>query len=81
MLGLVSLTGIAKGNILDNISLHSVPSVGCLEIMVHLIPSWMIGRCGLVSLMKYLILQYLDVRHTNPSFVLQHSLIFFCTTR
>jgi hypothetical protein len=39
MLSLDSLTGIAKGNILGNISLHSIPLIGCLEIMVHLIPS------------------------------------------
>jgi hypothetical protein len=39
MLGLDFLTGVTKGNILDHISLHSMPPIGCLEIMVHLIPS------------------------------------------
>jgi hypothetical protein len=39
MLELDSLTGVAKDNILHNISLYSVPLIGCLEIMVHLIPS------------------------------------------
>jgi hypothetical protein len=37
--------------------------------MVHLIPSWVNGISGLVSLMKYLILQFLNIRHTDPSFV------------
>jgi hypothetical protein len=41
MLDLDSLTGVTKGNILDNISFHSIPPIGCLEIMLHLIPSWM----------------------------------------
>jgi uncharacterized membrane protein len=67
MLGLDSLTGVAKSNILDNIPLHSVPPISCLKIMVHLIPSRMNGISGLVSLMKYLVLQLLDVRHTDPS--------------
>jgi hypothetical protein len=35
------------------------------------------GISGLVSLSKYLILQFLDVRHTNPSFIPQHSLVIF----
>jgi hypothetical protein len=38
------------------------------------------GISGLVSLLKYLILQLLDVRHTNPSFVPQHSLAIFRLT-
>jgi hypothetical protein len=78
MLILDSLTGDANGNILDNISLHSISLIGCLDIMVHLIPSRMNGISGLVSLTKYLILQFLDVRHTNPSFVLQYTLVVFC---
>jgi hypothetical protein len=77
MLGLDSLTCVAKSNILSNISLNSVPSIGCLEIMVHLIPSKVNGISGLVSLSKYLILQFLGVRHTNPSFVPQHYLVTF----
>jgi hypothetical protein len=67
MLGLDSLTGVAKGNILGNISIHSIPPIGCLEIMEQLIPSWMNGISELMSPMKYLILQLLDVRHTDPS--------------
>jgi hypothetical protein len=38
MLDFDSLTGVAKGNILGNISLYPIPPVGCLEIMVQLIP-------------------------------------------
>jgi hypothetical protein len=75
MLGLDFLTGITKGNILGNISLNSITPIGCLEIVVPLIPSWVNGISGLVSLTKYLILQFLDVRHTNPSFVPQHTLV------
>jgi hypothetical protein len=69
MLSLDSLIGIAKGDILGNIPLHSIPPISGLEIMVHLIPSGMNGISRLVSIMKYLILQLLDVRHTDPSFV------------
>jgi hypothetical protein len=36
------------------------------------------GISGLVSHAKYLILQLLDIRHTDPSFVPQHSLVIFC---
>jgi hypothetical protein len=67
MLSFNSLVGVAKSNILINISLHSVPPIGCLEIMVYFIPSGMNGISGLVSLMKYLILQPLDVRHIDLS--------------
>jgi hypothetical protein len=77
MLGLDSLIGAAKGNILGNVSLHSLPPIGCLVIMVHLIPSWMNGISGLVSLSKYLFLQLLDGRHTNPSFVPQLTWVIF----
>jgi hypothetical protein len=75
MLGLDSLTCVTKGNILSNISLYSIPPTGCLEVLVHLIPSLVNGISGLMSLSKYLTLQFLDVRHTNPSFVPQHSLV------
>jgi hypothetical protein len=44
MLGFDSLTGVAKGNILGNVSLHTVPPISGLEIMVHLIPSGMNGN-------------------------------------
>jgi hypothetical protein len=53
ILALDSLTGVTKGNI----SLHPMPPIGCLEIMVHLIPHLMNGTSGLVSLLKYLVLQ------------------------
>jgi hypothetical protein len=75
-IGHVSLTDVTKkGNILGNFSLHSIAPIGCLEVFVHLIPSWMIGISGIVSLLKYLILQFLDVRHTCNSFVPQYSFI------
>jgi hypothetical protein len=75
MLGFDSLTSVVKGNILGNISLHTIPPISGLEIMVHLIPSGMNGISGLVSLMKYLILQLLDARHTNPPLLPQHTFI------
>jgi hypothetical protein len=77
MLGFDSLTGITKSGILGNIPLHPIPSIRGLEIMIHLIPSWMNEISGFVSLMKYLILQLLDIRHTDPSFVPQYTLIIF----
>jgi hypothetical protein len=39
------------------------------------------GISGLVSLSKYLVLQFLAVRHTNPSCVPQHSLVVFHKSR
>jgi hypothetical protein len=75
MLGFDSLTSVIKGNILGNVSLHIVPPISGLEIMVHLISSRMNGISGLMSVMKYLILQLLDVRHTNYPLVPQHTFI------
>jgi hypothetical protein len=77
MLGFDLLTSIAKGNILGNVSLHTIPPLSGLDIMVHLVPSGMNGISGLVSLMKYFILQFLDVRHANPPLLPQHTLIIF----
>jgi hypothetical protein len=51
MLGFDSLTSVTKGNILGNVSLHTIPPLSDLEIMVHLIPFGMNGISGLVSLM------------------------------
>jgi hypothetical protein len=81
MLGLDSMIGVAKSNILGNIYLYSVPPIGCHEIVVHLIPSWVNGISGLVCLSKFLILQFLDIRHTDHSFVPQHTLIIFHKSR
>jgi hypothetical protein len=77
MFSLDSVTSVAKSNILDNISLHSIPPTIGFEIMVHLIPSLMNGISRLMCFMKYLVLQLLDVRHTNPSLVLQHTFFIF----
>jgi hypothetical protein len=49
MLDFNSLASVAKGNILSNISLHTIPPIGCLEVIVHLIPSWVDGISGLVD--------------------------------
>jgi hypothetical protein len=75
MLSFDSLTSVTNGNILGNVSLHTVPPISGLEIMVHLIPSEMNGISGLMSLMMYFILQLLDVMHTNPPVVPQHTFI------
>jgi hypothetical protein len=69
MLGFDSLTSVAKSNILGNVSLYTIPPISGLEIMVHLTPSRMDGISRLMSLTKYLILQLLDVGHTDPSLV------------
>jgi hypothetical protein len=81
MLGFDSLTNVAKSNILSNVSLHTIPPISGLEIMVHLIPFQMNGIRGLVSLTKYLILQLLNIRHTNPSLVSQHTFIIIQETK
>jgi hypothetical protein len=77
LLGLNFLTWVTKGNIRDSISFHSVPPIGCIVTIVHLISPWVNGISGHVSLSKYLTLQFLDIRHTNPSFVPQHTLVIF----
>jgi hypothetical protein len=80
MLGFDSLTSVTESNILGNVSLQTIPPISGLEIMVHLIPSWMNGISGLMRLTMYLILQLFDVRHTDPSFVPQHSSFIFLKT-
>jgi hypothetical protein len=69
MFSLDSLTSVAKSHILDNVSLHPIPPISDLEIVVHLIPSRMNGISRLMRFTKYLILQLLDVRYTNPPLV------------
>jgi hypothetical protein len=61
-----SLTSVTKSNIVGNVSLHSIPPISGLEIMVHLFPS---GISVLMHFMKYLILQLLNAGHTNPPLV------------
>jgi hypothetical protein len=75
MLGFDSLISVAKSNILNNVSLHTIPPISGLEIMVHLIPYRMNGISKLMSLTEYLILQLLDVRHTNSPLVPQYNFI------
>jgi hypothetical protein len=77
MFSLNSLTSAAKGNILSNIPLHTIPPISIIEIMVHLIPSRMNGISRFMCCTKYLIFQFLDVQHTNPSFIPQHSFLIF----
>jgi hypothetical protein len=72
-----SLTSVAKSNILGNVPLHTIPPISGLQIMVHLIPSWMNGISKLMCFIKYLIFQLLDVRDPDPSFVSQYSFIIF----
>jgi hypothetical protein len=81
MFSLDSLTSVAKSNILGNVSPHSIPPICGLEILVHLIPSWMNGISRLMYLRKYLILQFLDVMYTNPSLVPQYSFLIFQIAR
>jgi hypothetical protein len=81
MLSLDSLTSVAKSIIFGNVSLHSITSISVLEIMVHLIPSQMNGIRRLMCFMKYLILQFLDVRHTDSHFVPQHTFLIFQKAR
>jgi hypothetical protein len=69
MFSLDSLTSFTKSYVFGNASLHSIPPISGLEIMVHLISSWMNGISKLMRFTKYLILQLLEVRHTNPPLV------------
>jgi hypothetical protein len=81
MFSLDSLTSVTKSNILGNVSLHFIPLISGLEIMVHLVSSWMNGISRLMGFTKYLILQFLDVRHTNSSLVPQHTFLIFQKAR
>jgi hypothetical protein len=81
MFCLDSLTSVTKSNILANVSLHSIPPISGLEIMVHLIASWMNGISRLMCFMKYLTLQLLDARHTNLPLVPQHTFLILRKTR
>jgi hypothetical protein len=81
MFSLDSLTSVTKTNILNNVSLHPVPPICGLEIMVHLIPPGMNGISKLMCFTKYLILQFIDIRHTNPSLVPQHTFLIFKKAR
>jgi hypothetical protein len=56
MLGFDLLTSVTKDNILGNVSFHTVPPISGLEIMVHLIPSWVYGISRLMCFTKYLLL-------------------------
>jgi hypothetical protein len=67
MLILDSLASVAKCNILNNVSLHPIPPICGLEIMVHLVPSWMNGISRLMCFTKYLILQFLDNTPSSSS--------------
>jgi hypothetical protein len=80
MFSLDSLTNVAKSNILSNVSLHSIPPISGIEIMVHLIPSWMNGISKFMHLTKYLILQLLDPRHTYPPLVPQYTFLILRKT-
>jgi hypothetical protein len=77
MFSLDSLPSVTKSNILGNVYLYSIPPICGLEIMVHLIPPSMNGISRLMGFTKYLIPQFLDVRHTNPSLVPQHTFLIF----
>jgi hypothetical protein len=54
--GSSSNTSVTMDNILGNVSLHTVPPISGIEIMVHLIPSGMNGISRLMCFTKYLIL-------------------------
>jgi hypothetical protein len=77
MLSLDSLISVIKSNVLGNISLHSIPPISGLQIMVHLIPFWMNEISKLTCFTKYLILQFLDISYTNPPLVSQHTFLIF----
>jgi hypothetical protein len=81
MLSFDSLTSVTKSNIFGDISIHTIPPISVLDIMVHLIPYWMSGISGSMCFKRYLILQLLDVRHTDPSFVPQHTFIILRESR
>jgi hypothetical protein len=81
MFSLNMQTRVIKSNILGNISLHTIPPISVLEVMVHLIPPWMNGISRLMCFTKYLILQFPDVRHTNPPLISQHTFLIFRKAR
>jgi hypothetical protein len=76
-----SLTCITKCHIFFHITLHSIPTVGCLEILIHLVASWVDEVCRIMSFSEYYILAFLDIGYTNPSFVPEYSLVILSETK
>jgi hypothetical protein len=81
MFSLDLLTSVTTSNILGSISLHSIPPISGIEILVHLIPSRIHEISTLMCFTKYLVLQFLDVRHTNLSLIPQHTFLIFQKVR
>jgi hypothetical protein len=63
------------------ITLHPVPLVGNLEILIHLISSEVNGVCRIMSFSEYDVLNFFDIWFTNPSFVPKYTLILFSETK
>jgi hypothetical protein len=76
-----SLTRITKCYVFCYVTLHPIPLVGNLEILVHLISSRVNRVCRIMSFSEYDALNFLDIRYTNPSFVPKYTLIIFSETR
>jgi hypothetical protein len=64
-----SLTCIAKRYILYNFSFHSIPQVGNLVILMHLIASGVNRISRIKRFSKYEVLDFLDIGYTDSSFV------------
>jgi hypothetical protein len=69
MLCLNPLTSIAKCYVLYKFTFHSIPPVGNLEILIHLIASRVNRVSRIMSFSKYEVLDFLDVGYTNSSFI------------
>jgi hypothetical protein len=79
MLCFHSLIGVTKCYVLSYITLHLVPQVGKLEILIHFISSRVNGVCRIMSFSEYEVLNFLIIRYTDP--LLEHTLIIFSESK
>jgi hypothetical protein len=71
------LTCVTKCYVLGYVTLHPVPPVGKLEILIHFISSGVNGVCQIMSFSEYDVLNFLIIRYTNPPLVPKYNLIIF----
>jgi hypothetical protein len=75
------LTCITKCYVLGYVTLHFVPPVGKLKILIHFISSRVNGVCQIMSILEYDVLNFLNIWYTNPPLVPKYTLIIFSDTR
>jgi hypothetical protein len=75
------LTRVTKRYVLGYATLHPVPPVGKLEILIHFVSSGVNGACRIMSFSEYDVLNLLIIRYTNRPLVKKYTLIIFNESR